>query len=109
MNLRIHLRSKKELGGGTILDLGVYTIQVCQWAFGTPPKSIKATGRLNDDGCDLEMSAELIYGENAVGRIRTSALETLSNRAIITGSKGQITVINCLNFGLQIFSILLTF
>lgn len=84
--------SKKELGGGTVLDLGVYTIQVCQWAFMTPPKSIKATGTLNEDGCDMEMSAELVYGDNAVAKIRTSAMETLSNKAVITGSKGQITV-----------------
>lgn len=81
-----------ELGGGTVLDMGVYTIQACQWVFQQEPKSIKATGILNDEGVDLEMSAELHYGDNKVAKIKTSALNQLSNAAKIVGTKGQITV-----------------
>lgn len=84
--------SKMELGGGTILDMGVYTIQACQWVFQQEPKSIKATGTLNDEGVDLEMSAELNYGDNKVGTIKTSALNQLSNAVQIVGTKGQITI-----------------
>lgn len=83
---------KMELGGGTILDMGVYAIQACQWVFQEEPKSIKATGILNDEGVDVDMSAELKYGENKVGRIKTSALHQLTNAAKIVGTKGQITV-----------------
>lgn len=85
---------KKELGGGTILDLGVYTIQVCQLAFQQAPKSIKATGKLNDQGVDLEMSAEITYGDNKIGKIKTSAISNLNNTAVITVTKGKITVIS---------------
>lgn len=84
--------AKKDLGGGTILDLGIYTIQFCQWVFQQAPKSIKATGKLNEDGVDVEMSAEINYGDNKVGKMKTSALNELSNTAKIIGSKGQITV-----------------
>lgn len=80
------------MGGGTLLDLGVYTIQVCQWAFQQDPKTIKATGKLNNDGVDSEMSAELSYGANKVGRIKTSGLKTQNNTAIIVGTKGTIEV-----------------
>ncbi|XP_055685610.1 trans-1,2-dihydrobenzene-1,2-diol dehydrogenase-like [Lutzomyia longipalpis] len=82
---------QKKLGGGTILDLGVYTIQVSQWAFREPPKEIKATGNLNDDGVDIEMKAELIYS-NGVAKIQTSATKKLKNEAVIIGTKGQITL-----------------
>lgn len=81
----------KELGGGTILDLGVYTIQISQWAFREPPKTIKAKGTLNDDGVDMEMTGELHYS-GGVAKIRTSGLEVLDNKATIKGTKGQITV-----------------
>lgn len=84
--------SKKDLGGGTVLDLGVYVIQCCQWMFQQAPKSITATGKVNDEGVDLEMSAEIIYGDNKVGKVKTSALNTLNNKAVIVGTKGQITV-----------------
>uniref|UniRef100_A0A1B0GPG9 Trans-1,2-dihydrobenzene-1,2-diol dehydrogenase n=1 Tax=Phlebotomus papatasi TaxID=29031 RepID=A0A1B0GPG9_PHLPP len=82
---------KRALGGGTILDLGVYTIQVSQWAFREPPKEIKATGKLNDDGVDIETKSELIYS-TGVAKIQTSATKKLKNEAVIIGTKGQITL-----------------
>lgn len=81
------------MGGGTVLDLGVYVIQACQWVFEQAPKSITAKGTLNDQGVDLEMSGEINYGDNKIGKIKTSAVKTLSNTTKIVGTKGQITVI----------------
>lgn len=86
------MNSKKDLGGGTVLDLGIYTIQVCQWVFQQTPKSIKATGKLNDDGVDVEMTAEIQYGDNKVGKMKTSSLKELSNTVKIVGTKGTISV-----------------
>lgn len=83
---------KKNLGGGTVLDLGIYVIQCCQWVFQQAPKSITATGTLNKDGVDLEMSAELNYGDNKVGNVSTSSIKTLNNTAKIVGTNGEITV-----------------
>lgn len=83
---------KKEMGGGTIIDMGVYTIQLCQWVFREEPISIQATGTLNEDGVDLEMSAELTYSGDKVGKIKTSALITTSCTAKIVGTEGEITV-----------------
>lgn len=80
------------MGGGTIIDMGVYTTQLCQWVFQEEPVSIQATGVLNDDGVDLEMSGELTYSGNKVGKIKTSALTTTSCTAKIVGTKGEITV-----------------
>lgn len=80
------------MGGGTIIDMGVYTIQLCQWVFQEEPVSIQATGILNDDGIDLEMSGKLTYSGNKVGKIKTSALTTTDCTAKIVGTKGEITV-----------------
>lgn len=74
------------------MDVGIYTIQLCQWVFQEEPKSIKATGILNDDGVDLEMTAELKYTGNKVAKMKTSAIQSLSNAAKIIGTKGTITV-----------------
>lgn len=84
--------AKKELGGGTILDLGVYTIQICQWVFQQPPKKIEATGTLNADGVDMAMKATLTYSDNAFATIETSATTKLVNEAVIKGTKGTITL-----------------
>lgn len=74
------------------MDLGVYTIQIVQLIFKKEPQSIEATGKLNDDGVDLEMSAKICYGDNKIARIKTSALRTESNQAKIVGTKGEIVV-----------------
>jgi len=86
--------AKNELGGGTVLDLGVYTIQLCQWIFKQPPKSIEATGTLNSDGVDIAVKATLTYLDTAFATIEISAMEALTNKAIIKGSKGEITLYN---------------
>lgn len=92
--IAFHRNRKKDLGGGTILDLGTYTIQLCQWVFQKEPQSIKATGKLNEDGVDVEMAAEINYGDNKVGKIKTSAVDNLCNTAEIIGTKSQLTVTN---------------
>lgn len=84
--------SKKTLGGGTVLDLGIYTIQLCQWVFRDEPISITATGKLNDDGVDEEMSAVLKYANGGIAKIKTSGLKQLQNKANIQGTKASMTV-----------------
>lgn len=83
---------KKALGGGTILDLGVYTIQFCQFIFNDAPIAIKASGKLNDDGVDVEVCAEFKYSGNRVAKMKTSFLELIENDTEIIGTKGTMIV-----------------
>lgn len=86
------MNSKKSLGGGTILDLGVYTIQISQMVFGAEPVTIKARGQLNDDGVDVETEVEMLYPCGGVAKFKTSALQVLKNHAVIRGAAGSMTV-----------------
>lgn len=86
------------MGGGTTLDLGIYTIQVSQWAFQEPPQEIIAKGTLNEEGVDIEVKTELVYSGKRKSKMHTSAKELLDNKAVIKGTKGQITVIIILYF-----------
>lgn len=82
----------KALGGGTVLDLGVYPIQISLWVFGNYPVKITAKGQLNDDGIDMSMEGTLEFADGGVARIKTSAFGLLKNKAVIRGTKGEITV-----------------
>lgn len=81
------------MGGSVVTDLGVYPIHLSQWVFNQEPKSINAKGTLNDDGVDIEMIAELHYGNNKVGRVRSGVINTWPHEATIVGTKGTIKVI----------------
>ncbi|KAG5890065.1 hypothetical protein JTB14_003630 [Gonioctena quinquepunctata] len=83
----------KQLGGGTILDLGVYVLQFQQFVFrGLKPLKLIATGHLNEEGVDISMAAIMTYPGGKTAVMSTSALLNLSNRATIYGTKGTIVV-----------------
>ncbi|XP_063699248.1 trans-1,2-dihydrobenzene-1,2-diol dehydrogenase-like [Culicoides brevitarsis] len=83
---------KKSLGGGTILDLGVYVIQASLWGLKSTPTSIKAEGKLNSEGVDMEVKAIMEFPNGAVAKVHTSALEQLDNLATFRGTKGSIVL-----------------
>lgn len=83
-----------KAGGGCVLDLGVYPIQIAFWIFRTEPTKVIAFGRLNDDGLDVEYNGE-IHFPNGIAKFKVSCLNALTNNAKIKGTKGEI-VVSCL-------------
>ncbi|KAJ8665169.1 hypothetical protein QAD02_006831 [Eretmocerus hayati] len=85
--------NRKELGGGTVLDLGVYVIQlVCLVLNHEKPTEIKTVGHTNDEGVDLSMSTSMTYSKGQTATIVTSSEVTLPNEAIIIGTEGMIRI-----------------
>jgi dihydrodiol dehydrogenase / D-xylose 1-dehydrogenase (NADP) len=83
----------KELGGGTILDLGVYVLQLAQFVFGpSPPEHVLAQGELNENGVDISTSITLKYKGGKTATLCTHARVKLPNEAYIVGTKGTIKV-----------------
>lgn len=82
----------KELGGGTILDLGVYSIQAALFVISDKLLSVTATGTLNSDSVDAEMHAELKFEGNKVAHVSCSGINSFHNNFIVRGSKGKIVV-----------------
>lgn len=81
------------MGGGTILDLGVYTLQFQQFVFGTKkPLQVYSIGELNEQGSDLAVNAVIKYENGQFACIQTSAHVQLQNEAVIVGTKGIIRV-----------------
>lgn len=77
-----------------MLDIGGYPIQLAQWVFDKPPKKIKASGDLNENGVDFTVEMDLIYDENGnqIAKLKATNLEEWKNEAVIIGTKGKITV-----------------
>ena len=70
--------SKKELGGGTVLDLGIYTIQLAQLVFGGEEPVVVGAGHQGEDGCDQSTSTTLLYSGG-----RTATLITHSRVQVL--------------------------
>jgi len=79
------------LGGGALMDVGIYPIYLSLLLLGVP-KSIKANASLIntvDAFCDMSFS---YHSDTQKALLKCSLLEDTSNEATIIGSKGRIKI-----------------
>ena len=81
----------KELGGGALLDLGVYVVSFAHLILGDP-KEIIATSIFTNEGIDCKTSMVFKYDSNVIANLSCSMFDTQPNRAIISGEKGLIEI-----------------
>ncbi|XP_034254346.1 trans-1,2-dihydrobenzene-1,2-diol dehydrogenase-like [Thrips palmi] len=99
-NMTIHfpegsrVRTKSQ-GGGTVLDFGVYVLQLVLMVFGPRmPLEVRAVGHVNNTGCDDATAVVLKYPGNRTAMVGTSALADMNNDAVIWGTKGFIKIVD---------------
>jgi predicted dehydrogenase len=80
-----------ELGGGALLDLGIYPISFFSRVFGTPEK-ITAQATLTDLGVDLMTSAVFSYAGGAQASMTTSMEVFGPITASVAGTRGRIDI-----------------
>lgn len=78
-----------ELGGGAVLDLGVYPISLAQHFLGTPD-GVTAVGALFPNGTDARASLLLSYDDGRGATLATSLQAATGVRATIVGTRGSI-------------------
>lgn len=87
--------TNKELGGGAILDIGVYCLQFQQFVFrGLQPTNIVVNGALTKDGVDGTTGALISYPDGKLASITCSAELQMPNEGIIVGTKGTLRLPN---------------
>jgi predicted dehydrogenase len=80
------------LGGGALLDLGVYVVSFAQMLLGTPERVV-AAGSLFPSGADAEASLLLDYGDGRAATLTTSLRNALPGQARVFGTTGWIDVL----------------
>ena len=87
------------LGGGGILDVGGYPVSLARLiagaAIGQPfdnPVTVKGSGVLAVTGVDAVAYGLLTFAKGITAEIAVAVARTMDNRAIISGTKGQIII-----------------
>jgi predicted dehydrogenase len=80
------------LGGGALLDLGVYVVSFAQMLLGTPERVV-AAGSLFPSGADAEASLLLDYADGRTAALMTSLRNALPGQARVFGTTGWIDVL----------------
>jgi predicted dehydrogenase len=83
-----------RLGGGALLDLGVYPLAYAQMVFGQKPVRISSSAKMSWTGVDKTSEYHLDYGDGRRADLVTSFVEQRTREAVITGTKGIIKVPN---------------
>ena len=78
-----------ELGGGALLDLGVYVVSFAQMLLGAPDQTY-AAGALAPNGVDAEAGLLLRWESGAHALLDCSLRAEMPRTAIISGTAGQI-------------------
>ena len=84
-------RYARNLGGGALLDLGVYPISFASMIMG-PPSGITTLAHLGETGVDEQAGIVLRYDQGQVSTLLTSIRVDSPVEAILMGTEGQIRI-----------------
>ncbi|PLW98865.1 MAG: oxidoreductase [Marinilabiliales bacterium] len=86
---RNHRLFNKALGGGSLMDIGIYPLYLALLVSGKPD-SIKATAKLTVTGVDSSCRMDLTYKNECRANLLSTLEEETPTEAIITGTNGYI-------------------
>ena len=86
-----HRLNDLALGGGALLDLGIYPISFA-WDILGKPANIKASATFRATGADAQVATIFHYASGAIATTLSSSDSAGANRASIVGTKGRIEI-----------------
>lgn len=86
-----HRLNALELGGGALLDLGVYPVSFI-WDMLGAPSTVQAAGQLGSTGADTEIAVVMTHSSGAISTCTVSSRAKGPNTAHIVGTEGRIDI-----------------
>ncbi|THH39820.1 Gfo/Idh/MocA family protein [Neolewinella litorea] len=77
------------LGGGALLDIGIYPIWLAQYLFGAP-EEIHGVARLTELGADVDTQVTLRYPGGRLAHCYSTLLGATKTDALLLGSEGEL-------------------
>ena len=81
-----------SLGGGSVLDLGVYPVSLAQHVLGRPDR-VTATGTTFPNGSDATAAIHLSYADGRAASLVSSLAGGSPARAVVIGTGGSIELV----------------
>lgn len=81
-----------QLGGGALLDVGIYAFSYLSMIMGGAPTEVTSQAHIGTTGVDEQFTAVLGYGDGRIASASCAVRTQLDNCAWIFGTKGYIRV-----------------
>lgn len=86
-----HRLYRPELGGGALLDLGIYPVQFASMVLGAPTR-VAAVGGMTGTGVDAYSTLVLTHERDAQATLHTSILARTPMTAVIAGTEATLSI-----------------
>ncbi|MDQ2085826.1 Gfo/Idh/MocA family oxidoreductase [Herbivorax sp. ANBcel31] len=83
-----------SLGGGALLDLGIYPVSFANMIFKTTPLVIKSSCYFGKTGVDEHSSYYFEYDDGQMAHLFSSFISQTPHEALISGTKGYIRILD---------------
>ncbi len=80
------------LGGGALLDVGIYCVAYARMVFGSAPDEIRSTAHLGETGVDEQSAYLFRYDSGAFAHMSSATRTKTAQRATISGTEGSIEI-----------------
>ena len=80
-----------ELGGGSLLDVGVYVLSFASWLFGQP-KSIQSSAHIGSTGVDERAVMQLVYEGGELAALMSAVSLKAPIEVLLAGTEGYLTI-----------------
>lgn len=81
-----------KLGGGALLDVGIYCVSYSSYLFGNKPESVKSSKFIGKSGVDENVSINLSYKNGVEAQLYGAINLNTKREANIIGTKGKICI-----------------
>ncbi|MET3851075.1 putative dehydrogenase [Paenibacillus sp. OAE614] len=86
-----------SLGGGALLDAGIYPVSFASMIFGAEPEEVSSTAQIGSTGVDEQFSLLLSYSTGKTAQLNGAIRLNMDNEACIYGTEGYIRIPSFLN------------
>lgn len=80
------------LGGGALLDVGIYCVAYAHMVFGSAPAEIQSAAHLGETGVDEQSAYLFRYKSGAIAQLSSATRTQTSHKATISGTEGSIEI-----------------
>lgn len=80
------IRYQPEMGGGSLMDVGCYCINLSRWMAGREPQVVQARAVWSDTGVDEQVTGLLDFGDGLLAHFDCGFNQSQRQRAIVAGT-----------------------
>ncbi len=81
-----------HLGGGALLDVGIYPISLASLVFGAPPSRVSSLAHLGQSSVDEQAAMIFGYDQGQLALLSSATRTNTPQEAVISGTEGQIRI-----------------